>query len=164
VGFPFRRPPGDLETVRSGARKIGAASADAATATSGFSGGACGLPTFSVSPAAEALSALTACCNPFSSPLIMDGARRRVRLADLAAGDEVADELGKATVVSVVAAVSAAPGTATTTQEHRLSVYTFDDHVEVGMADADDPTAMVYRWVDESALAEALAELAGMRP
>lgn len=39
MGFPFRRPPGDPEAVRSGARKIGAASADAATATSGFSGG-----------------------------------------------------------------------------------------------------------------------------
>jgi hypothetical protein len=123
-----------------------------------------GLHTFSVSPTAEAISALTAWCNPFSSPLIMDGAQRRVRLAELAAGGEVADELGRATAVSVLAAVSAASGTEATTQEHRLSVYTFDDHVEVGMADADDPTEMVYRWVDESTLAAALAELAGERP
>lgn len=39
MAFPFGRPPGDPEAVRSGARKIGAASADAATASSGFSTG-----------------------------------------------------------------------------------------------------------------------------
>jgi hypothetical protein len=124
-----------------------------------------GLHTFSVSTAAEAFSALTAWCNPFGSPLTTNGAQRRAGLTELATGDEVARELGKATVVSVLAAVSPAPsGTEATTQEHRLSVYAFDDHLEVGMPDADDPTEMVYRWVDEPALAAALAELAGERP
>ena len=124
-----------------------------------------GLHTFSVSPATEAFSALTAWCNPFGSPLTTNGAQRRIRLDELAAGGEGAHELGRATVVSVVAAVSAATsGAEATTQDHRLSVYAFDDHLEVGVADADDPAEVVYRWVDESALAAALVGLIGDRP